>query len=267
MTVLSTLLATAGLDLAAQWLGWAYGAWHRTEKYYDLTGSATYVGLVAWHCLRRRHHHFTARQKMNALLVVLWALRLGSFLFARIRHDGGRDSRFDKVRDRPKIFFMYWSIQALWIFLTALPVWALLSDDDGDAPDVRARDAAGWALWALGFAIQATADAQKRAFRADAANAGRWIASGLWRYSQHPNYFGEIAMWAGIALSCSSRVGPWVALASPAFVAFLLTRMSGIPLLDRAGDRKWGKLAAYRRYRAQTSVLVPWWPTTKAATN
>ena len=219
--------------------------------------------------MRAQGRSWTPRQKTNAALVMLWAFRLGSFLFARINRDGGRDRRFDKVRGKPRVFFVYWTLQALWIFLTALPVWTLLAVDGGGASEdadaassqaLNVRDACGWALWALGMAVQYTADEQKNAFRADPANHGAWIASGLWRYSQHPNYFGEIAMWSGIALSCSSAVGPWVAAASPAFVALLLTRASGIPLLDRAGDKKWGKLAAYRSYRARTPVLIPWWP-------
>ena len=94
MTVLSTLLATAGLDLAAQWLGWAYGAYHRTEKYYDLTGSATYVGLVAWHCLRRRGHQ---PRRRGSLLVGEWGgMVKGCIVHAdRCRWWGGGGSRWE----------------------------------------------------------------------------------------------------------------------------------------------------------------------------
>ncbi len=117
----------------------------------------------------------------------------------------------------------------------------------------------GLAVWVAGFAVEATADLQKSRFRADPANRGRFISTGLWAWSRHPNYLGEIVLWIGVALVAVPvlRGWQWVTLVSPLFVALLLTRVSGVPLLEKRADEKWGGQPDYEAYKARTPVLVP----------
>merc|ERR1711920_966976 len=123
-------------------------------------------------------------------------------------------------------------------------------------------DALGWCLWAIGFLVESAADAQKFAFRSDPANRGQFITTGLWKYSRHPNYFGEILMWVGLCVSCSYSFSGWGVLGwlSPAFNAFLLLFVSGVPLLEKAGQERWGNEPAYQHYMENTSCIVPWFP-------
>mmetsp|Transcript_89180 Transcript_89180/g.237019 ORF Transcript_89180/g.237019 Transcript_89180/m.237019 type:complete len:287 (-) Transcript_89180:83-943(-) len=267
-------------DAAVQFACFAVAAALQTEKFYDVSASLTYILCVL---LSLRRGPAGPRQKVNSGLVVLWATRLGSFLLWRIIQDG-RDRRFDNVRNRPRRFFVYWAIQAFWILVTALPVYivnsktsaksdqkggkatvALAEEGQQASPQLapsRAlgwRDAVGWSAWAVGFIVQVVADYQKTAFRADPRNSGHWIDVGLWRLAQHPNYFGEISMWWGIFLSCSSEL-QGVELASgisPFFVTYLLLRVSGVPLLRRSGLKRWGHLPEYREYLQKTPLLVP----------
>lgn len=260
------LLRVAGIDVGVQVACWAVAAALHTEKFYDLSGSCTYLLLLA-STMRLPPAAFD-RSTVNSCLVATWALRLGTFLITRIMRDG-KDKRFDKVRDKPLKFLVFWLIQALWIFLTALPVWVVnckrgeWSRQRGDGreaePPVGWRDRVGWAVWVVGFLLQVVADRQKSAFRANPANAERWIDEGLWHYSQHPNYFGEMTMWWGIFLSCSTalRGGEWASAASPLFVMFLLTQVSGVPLLRKANMRRWGSDPQFQQYLKTTSLLVP----------
>jgi steroid 5-alpha reductase family enzyme len=118
-------------------------------------------------------------------------------------------------------------------------------------------DAIGLAIWLLGFCIEVAADRQKSQFRRE--SPGRFIDTGLWAWSRHPNYFGEIVLWIGIAVMASSTLHgwQWATLVSPFFVALLLTRISGIPLLERRSDARWGDDQAYQSYKARTPTLIP----------
>mmetsp|Transcript_19445 Transcript_19445/g.61713 ORF Transcript_19445/g.61713 Transcript_19445/m.61713 type:complete len:286 (-) Transcript_19445:186-1043(-) len=268
----------AAADIAVQFACFAVAAALQTEIFYDFSGSLTYLLCVLLSLLRGGSN---LRQRVNSGLVITWASRLGCFLLWRILKDG-RDRRFDNVRNHPRRFFIFWAIQAFWILVTALPVYTLNAKRAGaeareqeeprqpvtsgpgapkssPAAALSWRDRAGWALWALGFAVQVVADAQKTRFKADPANNGRWIDVGLWRLAQHPNYFGEMCMWWGIFLSCSSELrGAELATGvSPLFVTYLLLRVSGVPLLRRAGLKRWGHLPEYREYLRKTPLLLP----------
>ena len=193
---------------------------------------------------------------VTAVLVACWAVRLGLFLVARIRREG-RDGRFDRIKTNPVRFLMAWTLQGAWVSLTALAALVIMTD--ARDPGVGAAAILGWLLWAVGWGIEVVADRQKSAFRADPANEGRFITSGLWSVSRHPNYLGEILLWTGIFVSGLGMYtgGQWVAVVSPLFVVLLLTRISGIPLLEARADRRWGDDPAYQAYRAATPVLLP----------
>ncbi|MHB1020445.1 MAG: DUF1295 domain-containing protein [Coriobacteriia bacterium] len=226
----------------------------QTEHFYDLTGSLTYISMTI--LAAALASPLDARSALLVGLVMVWAARLGTFLFRRVRKSG-KDSRFDEIKPSFVRFLNVWIIQALWVTLTAGAAWAAITSA-GRAP-VDALTIAGLAVWVLGFGIEVIADLQKSRFRAEPANKGRFINTGLWSWSRHPNYFGEITLWLGIALIALPALQGWqlVTLISPVFVFLLITRVSGVPLLEKYADKTWGGHDDYEAYKARTSVLVP----------
>ena len=197
-----------------------------------------------------------ARSAVVTVMVLVWALRLGTFLFRRVRRDG-RDGRFDAIKVDPLRFLMTWTLQGLWVFLTLACALAIITGTDREAFGVFAI--VGTAVWLAGFAIEVAADQQKSAFKRDPANEGRFITTGLWAWSRHPNYFGEITLWIGMAVLALPILSGWrwVMLISPVFVIVLLTRISGIPLLQARATARWGDDPDFTAYMARTSMLIP----------
>ncbi|XP_069509767.1 uncharacterized protein [Ambystoma mexicanum] len=252
--MLQELALGAALDFGLQWGLWGLAALLKTEKFYDLAGSGTFV-LLANLSLRWGHTQYL-RQKIQTGLVTVWGLRLGGFLFLRILKEG-QDKRFNHARENPATFFVYWTLQGVWIFVTLLPTLILNLEKRDRA--LGSRDYLGWTLWAVGFLIQAVADQQKWAFKADPDNTGKFIQHGLWAYSRHPNYLGEILQWAGLFLAASSVLSgaQHLSILSPLFVWFLLSYVSGVPILERQGLKRWGADPAYQHYMKMTPVLWP----------
>jgi len=242
------------LAFAVNWLAFIPASLKRTEKFYDLTGSLTYLTLMIVACLLSAP--LDLRAGIVAALVCVWALRLGSFLFMRI-HGDGKDDRFDVIKTKPVRFFLTWTLQGTWVILTAASALVIITNNQRLPLDIWAY--AGIALWVIGFAIEVLADNQKSAFKKDPENHGKFIQHGIWAWSRHPNYFGEILLWCGITvMSIPLLVGwQWVTLISPIFVIFLLTRVSGIPMLEKKAEKKWGDDTDYIRYRDNTPVLIP----------
>jgi steroid 5-alpha reductase family enzyme len=245
------------LAFAINWLVWIPASLWRTERFYDLTGSVTFVAVTALALVATRAPGGAASvwRVVLAAMVVVWAVRLGSFLFIRVRRDGS-DGRFDKIKVHPLAFLATWTLQALWVSMTAAAALAAITVADG-LGGVWAM--LGVIVWLIGFAIEVVADTQKRRFRADPANAGRFISTGLWSRSRHPNYFGEILLWSGVALMAVPTLSGWrwVVLISPVFVWLLLTRVSGVPLLEARAAARFGDDLAYGAYVKHTPVLVP----------
>ncbi len=250
-----TLFALCGLiAFVVNWLVYVPSQLAQTEHYFDLTGSLTYITVAAVGLLASDTRD--ARSVLVAVLVWIWAARLGSFLFLRIRRDG-KDGRFDRIKTNPLQFLMTWTLQGLWVFLTLAAGLVALTTD---APkDFDALAIVGLVVWVAGFAIEVAADRQKSAFRADPANQGKFITVGLWAWSRHPNYFGEITLWTGIALIALPVMDGWqyVTLISPVFVFVLLTRISGIPMLTRRSLKRWGDDPEFMAYFESTPALVP----------
>jgi len=242
----------AVLAFAIQWIAFIPAYLTQSERFYDLVGSLTYLSVMAFGVSLQGD----PRSTLLAGLIALWAVRLGSFLFLRIR-DAGSDQRFDRIKPFFFRFLMTWTIQGLWVLITAGAALAAMTV----ATPVPLGPVAGIgvALWCLGFGIEVIADRQKRRFRRDPANRDRFIHHGLWAWSRHPNYFGEITLWLGIAVIAAPALSGWqyVTLVSPVFVYLLLTRVSGIPMLDRLAKKRWGDDPAYQAYRAATPALFP----------
>jgi steroid 5-alpha reductase family enzyme len=245
------------LAFAINWLVWIPASLWRTERFYDLTGSVTFVAVTSLALVAAPGPDGEASvwRVMLAAMVVVWAVRLGSFLFVRVRRDGS-DGRFDKIKVHPLAFLATWTLQALWVSMTVAAALAAITVADG-LGGVWAM--LGVIVWLIGFAIEVVADTQKRRFRADPANAGRFISTGLWSRSRHPNYFGEILLWSGVALMAVPTLSGWrwVVLISPVFVWLLLTRVSGVPLLEARAAARFGDDPAYGAYVKHTPVLVP----------
>lgn len=255
---LPIVFVCAILAFGINWLAFIPAALFRTEHFYDLIGANTYgaVTVAALALSGRLQEPLSVPVLIVAGMVLIWCIRLGSMLFARVHRQGG-DSRFDKIKTDPARFFGAWTLQAVWVVITLAS--ALVVFTSNKPLEFGALFFVGLAIWTIGFAVEAIADHQKNAFRADPGNRGRFITTGLWSWSQHPNYFGEILLWAGIAVIAIPLLqGPaWAALVSPVFVFFLLTKGSGIPLLDKAAKAKWGDDPAYQDYIRRTSKLVP----------
>jgi steroid 5-alpha reductase family enzyme len=246
-----------GVAFLIQWLVFIPSYFLQTEKFFDLTGSLTYLivtGLTV--CYSRYTSPLDARSILLAALVVIWAVRLGSFLFGRIQK-AGKDDRFDELKPNFFRFLNVWTVQALWVTFTAAAAWVAIANNTRREMDAFA--VIGLLVWVFGFAFEVIADSQKSRFNADPANKGKFISTGLWSRSRHPNYFGEIVLWLGVAIIAIPVLQgwQWVAMISPIFVAILLTRISGIPLLAKKADAKWGGQADYEEYKKNTPVLLP----------
>jgi steroid 5-alpha reductase family enzyme len=246
------------LAFVIQWVAFVPAYLLQTERFYDLTGSITYIAVTA--VAVGLGPTIDGRSILLLVLVVAWAVRLGSYLFRRIRRSG-RDDRFDAIKPSFLRFLNAWTLQALWVSLTLAAALAAITTDLRKPLGVVAL--IGLLVWVAGFAAEVAADLQKSRFRTDPANRGRFISGGVWSWSRHPNYFGEIVLWIGVAVIAVPvlRGWQWATLISPVFVFLLLTRVSGVPLLEKKADATWGGQADYEAYKARTPVLVPRPPT------
>lgn len=248
------LALAVGLAYLIQWLVFIPSYLRQTEKFFDLTGSLTYVSVTTLALLLSPG--LDARAVLLWALVVIWAARLGTFLYRRIKQ-AGKDDRFDELKPSFIRFLNVWTIQGLWITFTAAAAWVAITSAKRADLDVLAI--VGLLVWVTGFAIEVIADLQKSRFNANPANKGKFIQTGLWSRSRHPNYFGEIMLWVGVAIIVLPVLQGWnwIALISPIFVTLLLTRVSGVPLLEKKADKKWGGQPDYEAYKQRTPVLIP----------
>ena len=235
-----------------QWLLFIPAFVFQTERYFDLAGSLTYISLVLVACYLSGVGD--PRSLIIGGLVIIWACRLGIFLFRRISADG-EDRRFRAIKPDFLQFLMTWSLQGLWVSVTLAAGLAAITVFE--PKPIGLLGILGIVLWVVGFVVEVTADNQKLRFRRE--NPGEFITVGLWRYSRHPNYFGEIVLWLGIALLALPVLQGWqyATLISPVFVTFLLTKISGVRMLEYRANKKWGDDPEYQLYRSNTPILIP----------
>ena len=249
-----SLFALCGaIGFALHWAVFVPSYAFKTEHYFDLTGSLSYIVTVTAAVFL--NPSLDLRDLIICAMITVWALRLGSFLFWRIKKDG-QDKRFIVMKTKFTWFLMTWTISGLWVLVTMAAGLAALTSST--TAELGMISYLGIALWLFGFVVEVTADNQKTAFRANPDNRDRFITTGVWSWSQHPNYFGEITLWSGLALVALPVLSGWqlATLISPVFVYFLLTRVSGIPLLDRLAKQKWGSDSDYLSYTKATSKLL-----------
>lgn len=245
---------SVGLAFVIQWLVFIPAYLQQSEKFFDITGSLTYISVALIAVLFSPQ--VDGRSLLLLVLVVIWAGRLGTFLFRRV-HKAGKDGRFDEIKTSFFRFLMTWTLQGLWVTFTMAAALAAIT--------TSTRKELGWValigffVWIFGFAFEVVADNQKNRFREDSANKGKFIQTGLWARSRHPNYFGEIVLWIGVAIIVIPVLQgwQWLTMISPIFVTLLLTRVSGVPMLEKRADEKWGGQADYEAYKKNTPVLIP----------
>jgi len=254
-------LIIAGIDVGLQVIGWLISYCFQTEKIYDLTGSLTYI-TVAIFSLRCNNYQFNEdnwRQLILMILVIVWAVRLGGFLFYRVIASGG-DSRFDKYKSKPFAFLIVWLIQATWVYFTLFPT--IVANQETRPLKLWWLDYVGIGVWTIGFFCECLADYQKWKFKQNPDNKGKFISTGIWSISRHPNYFGEITLWIGVFLICARTFEgwEWVSVLSPLFIICLICFVSGLPQLETSGMERYGGKPEYQEYLRKVPVLVPFVP-------
>jgi steroid 5-alpha reductase family enzyme len=243
-----------GLAFVINWLAFIPAYALKTEKFYDLTGSLTYLTVLIVAVILSPV--VDARSLLLLILIAIWALRLGTFLFMRIRA-AGEDRRFREIKQSFFRFLLAWTLQGLWVTFSLSA--ALVAITTVLRLNLGIFAAVGFLVWLFGFGFEVIADRQKSQFKKDPGNANQFIDTGLWAWSRHPNYFGEIVLWIGILIIALPVLRGWqfVALISPIFITLLLTKISGIPMLEKRADQKWGGQQDYESYKANTPVLIP----------
>lgn len=255
---LPVVLFCAIIVLAINWLAFIPAWLRQTEHFFDLTGSLSFIAATGTAVYLTPTPD--SRALLLATLIAIWAFRLGSFLFLRVRKDG-QDGRFDTIKPHFMKFLMTWTLQALWVIASTAMALAAITTSPGKPLEALAF--IGLAMWVTGFLIESVADWQKRQFKRRPTqpndNQQPFISTGLWSWSRHPNYFGEILLWLGIACIAAPAISgwQWVTLISPMFVIVLLTKISGIPMLEKRADDRWQDNEAYQRYKQRTPVLIP----------
>ncbi len=250
---LPPVLITALGAILVQWLAFGFAWKFKSERFFDLFGSGTFVFVVLIAALYSRSH-LGLLDVALMVAVSLWAFRLGSFLVTRVRMVGF-DRRFDAMKQDFSWFFMTWTLQGTWVVVTTAPVVTVIGD--GSSQPLGLIEIVGLLIWLGGFSIEIIADDQKKKFRLSGSDT--FIQTGLWNRSRHPNYFGEIVLWTGLALAAFPSLDRFqlLTLISPLFVWALLVKISGVPMLEAKAERKWGSDRCYVEYKSRTPMLVP----------
>ncbi len=241
------------LAFIIQWIAFIPAFTQKTEAFYDLTGGISYLTVVL--VAIAFSPAVDTRGYLLTAMVAVWAIRLSTFLFRRVRR-AGEDTRFREIKVSFPRFLVAWTIQGLWVSFSLAAALAAITSELKVAFGIFGL--VGFLVWVIGFSIEVIADQQKSRFRADPKNKGKFINTGLWSWSRHPNYFGEITLWIGVAIIAAPvlRGWQWATMISPLFIILLLTRISGVNLLEKQADERWGGQADYEEYKARTSVLI-----------
>ena len=253
------ILLCAGVSFIVHWIVAIPSLITSSEKYFDFTGMIATLLVIATaiFALLSSGQQISIRSTIVAIFVSIWTLRLGTFLYIRIVKSG-EDKRFREIKKSLPKFLMTWTLSALWVFLTTVNAVTIIILNQQVTLDLFFM--AGFAIWILGFTFEAVADKQKKSFSKILENKDKFITLGLWSISRHPNYFGEIVLWTGIAIMSLPLLSDWqfLTLVSPVFVYLLLTKISGLPFLEEKAEKKWGNDKGYLEYKNNTPILIPY---------
>ena len=250
---LSLFAICASVSYLLHWIIFVPSFIGQTEHYFDLTGTISYLTAIALGFYLNPSSD--PRDLLIGVLITIWAIRLGTFLFTRVKKDG-KDKRFTVMKTQFVWYLMTWTIGGCWVFITMAAGLAAITSNTTVALGWPAL--VGTLLWIIGFSIEIIADKQKRDFKKDTSKDKEFITTGLWAWSRHPNYFGEIILWIGVTIIAYPVLVGWqlCTLISPIFVYVLLTRISGVPLLENRAIKKWGSDPEYTSYLERTPVLI-----------
>ena len=231
----------------------AFAAFLRTDKVTDLSYSLSFIAVAV--VLLINGGSYSVQQVVVTVMICIWGVRLGSYLFARVLKTGV-DHRFDGIRDNLFRFARFWILQALTVWVVMLPSVVLLSKPLVDP--IGWVSFVGFALWAAGFGVEAASDWQKSVFKSDPANWRSFISTGLWRYSRHPNYFGETLAWWGLFVAALPAYSGWdfLTVVGPVSLTLLLLFVTGVPLLEKSAEKKYGADPEYQEYKKRTSMFL-----------
>ena len=254
----NTLLVEAALLIfGIQVLVFLPSYWAQTEHFYDLTGGITYLSTMGYMAYRHQAIFGTWDERSLVLtaLIGIWAIRLSSFLFTRVKRVG-KDGRFDTLKKSFTQFLLTWMLQGLWVFMCTYPALIALASPSKEENTFLAI---GAIVWLVGWIYEVIADQQKTAFNKAPQNEGQFINVGVWKQSRHPNYVGELVLWTGITIIAAPvyQGSQWLALITPVFVYWLLNKVSGVNLLEERADKKWGHDPAYQAYKKDTPIFFP----------
>lgn len=250
--MLTDILLTLAVSLSIQAVLFAVAATFKTDKVTDLSYGLTFIVLAGW--LWSNGDRSQPAQLVLAGMVIAWGVRLAAYLFHRILTIG-RDARFDGIREHFWPFFKFWLGQgiAVWVIMLPVTLWFARPGTWHVLMTI------GVAVWAVGLVIETVADAQKFAAKQRPGGGDRWVDTGLWSLSRHPNYFGEMLCWWGVYVFVAKDLGPWNAIGviGPLSITFILLKVTGIPTLEKSAQKKWGADPAYQAYVARTRRLMP----------
>ncbi len=251
---MSPLITALLISFGIQIFFFLFAATFKTDKFTDLAYGISFV-IIALYFLFTNNTYFPT-QIAIAAAVTIWSLRLATYLFIRILKIK-KDSRFDERRENLLEFAKFWLLQAISTWVIMLPTIVILSSNKSNL--VAQTLITGALIWAFGFTIETIADWQKFRFKNKPENKNQWIQSGLWKYSRHPNYFGEILCWWGIFIMALPYLQgiELLTVVSPLYITILLLFISGIPPLEKKHDEKYGGREDYQQYKEKTSVLIP----------
>lgn len=226
----------------------------KTDKFTDFTYGLSFIILSL--LLLFKNQTFYLYQILLASMIAIWGIRLGTYLVIRIIKIK-KDSRFDQIREKPLEFFKFWFFQGLAVWVIMLPAVHVFNQTQDK--NLNILMIAGTIIWLVGLLIETVADWQKFVFKNNPQNKDRWVNLGLWKYSRHPNYFGEMSLWWGIFIfSIPFIQGPaWLTVIGPVFISFILIFISGIPPLEKRYNQKYANNFQYQQYKKKTSLLIP----------
>ena len=235
-----------------QWVLFIPAYLMQTEKFYDLSGSFTYIFIISYVYYKS---DYNLGNLILSLFIIIWAVRLGSFLFFRIQK-AGEDKRFKDIMPSPTRFFMTWTLQGMWVSICSACAITAMATSEGIL--MNKLFFVGAITFILGFLVEVIADNQKTKFRSSPENKDKFITTGLWSYSRYPNYLGEITLWTGVSIMSFSSLSGFqlITLISPVFTYLLLVYVSGVRLLEASGKEKWGHLESYQEYIKNTPTLL-----------
>ncbi|MBU1014101.1 MAG: DUF1295 domain-containing protein [Bacteroidetes bacterium] len=224
-----------------------------TDKLTDISYSVTFVVVAIFGLIQSS---LNLPHILLFLMIFIWAFRLGTYLLLRIRKIG-KDNRFDSMRKSIIKFGSFWVLQGITVFVVLIPSIYFFNTS---LEQLSFLSYSGLLIWLVGLIIEATGDYQKTIFINNPNNKGKWVNTGLWKYSRHPNYLGEILVWIGVYLFILPALNngqALIGLISPVFITTLLLFVSGIPLLEKSADKKWGTDHDYTLYKNNTGILLP----------